>query len=68
MKDSNLERLEGGWNLPPKSWVPSMEKMEMKRIRRTRRETMADMESRRDLTSRDIDLQYLRHQGIFHIP
>ena len=64
MKDSNLERLEGGWNLPPNSWVPSMEKMEMKRIRRTRRETMADMESRRDLTSRDIDLQYLRHQGI----
>ena len=32
----------------------------MKRMRRTRRDTMADMESRRDLTRRDIDLQYLR--------
>lgn len=60
MNDSNLERLEGGWNLPPKSWVPSIEKMDMKRMRRTRRDTMADMESRRDLTRRDMDLQYLR--------
>ena len=32
----------------------------MKRMRRTRRDTMADMESRRDLTRRDMDLQYLR--------
>ena len=34
--------------------------MDMKRMRRTRRDTMADMESRRDLTRRDMDLQYLR--------
>ena len=33
--------------------------MEMKRMRRTRRETMADMESIRDLTRRDMDFQYL---------
>ena len=63
MNDSNLERLEGGWNLPPKSWVPSIEKIDMKRMRRTRRDTMEDMESRRDLTRRDMDLQYLRKEG-----
>ena len=41
--------------------------MEMKRMRRTRRETMADMESIRDLTRRDMDFQYLGggHKGYF---
>ena len=34
--------------------------MEIKRMRRTRRDTMADMESIKDLTSLDIDFQYLR--------
>ena len=58
--DSNLDLLDGGWNFPPKSWAPSMANMEMKRIRRTRSETMEDMESRRDLTRRDMELQYLR--------
>jgi len=58
--DSNLDLLDGGWNFPPKSWAPSMANMEMKRIRRTRSETMADMESRSDLTRRDMELQYLR--------
>ena len=43
--------------------MPSIEKMDMKRMRRTRRDTMEDMESRRDLTRRDMDLQYLRGEG-----
>ena len=38
--------------------------MDMKRMRRTRRDTMEDMESRRDLTRRDMDLQYLREGGV----
>ena len=44
--------------------MPSIEKMDMKRMRRTRRDTMEDMESRRDLTRRDMDLQYLREGGV----
>jgi hypothetical protein len=36
-----------------------MEKMEMKRIRRTSSDTMDDIESSSDLTRRDIELQYL---------
>ena len=37
--------------------------MDMKRMRRTSRDTMEDMESRRDLTRRDMDLQYLGRDG-----
>ena len=43
--------------------MPNIAKMDMKRMRRTRRDTMADIESRRDLTRRDMDLQYLGRDG-----
>ena len=58
-KVSKLLRDEEERNFPPKSWAPSRAKMEMNRRSRMRRLQMEDMEPMRELTSKDIDLQYL---------
>ena len=58
-KVSKLLRLEQVRNFPPKSWAPSRAKIDMNSKRRRRRLLMEDMLPIRELTSRDMDLQYL---------
>ena len=56
---SKLLRDEARRNFPPKSWAPSKAKIEMKRSKRRRRLLIEDIEPNRELTSKDMDLQYL---------
>ena len=60
-KVSKLLRLEEIKNFPPKSWAPNRAKIDMNSKRRSRRLIIEDMLPIRELTSRDIDLQYLRN-------
>ena len=65
-KVSKLLRLERLRNFPPKSWAPRRANIEMKSKRSRRRLLIDDMLPSRELTSRDMDLQYLG-EGIFSI-
>ena len=59
---SKLLRDEGLRNVPPNNCAPNRANMEMKSNRSNRRLLMEDMEPSRELTNRDIDLQYLETQ------
>ena len=56
---SKLLRLEEARNLPPKSWAPSRANIDMKSKRRRSRLLIEDMLPSKELTSSDMDLQYL---------
>ena len=56
---SKLLRLEEARNFPPKSWAPSRANIDMKSKRRRSRLLIEDMLPSKELTSSDMDLQYL---------
>ncbi len=57
-----LRRVSSKLNFPPKSCMPSREKMMMKRKSRSSREAMERTELRREATRLDREFQYLRER------
>lgn len=55
-----LRRVSSKLNFPPKSCIPSREKMMMKRKSRSNREAMERTEFSREATRLDSEFQYLR--------